>query len=411
MHPQVFISYAEEDAEIASRLRQHLERQGIGCWMAPGSIEPGADYDSAIVAGIEQSSILVLVLSTYSNVSRHVHQEVRLAFQNGRRIVPMEIEPVELSNELGLYVSTPQRVRSSRAAPAADLDRLSSTITKALGELELSRTGRFLRTVRRNARIAVPIGLVVLVAAAYPWVSRMMNRRTNAADGQRYVWIPPGEFRLGCSSGDAECEEDERPAGRRVIAKGFWLAATEATAGQWNAFARTKGLPELELESPEEVDLPVIKVTRDEAIGYCEGVGGRLPTETEWEYAARGGVGDARYGRLPDIAWYAANSEDVLHRGGEKRPNAFGLYDVLGNVWEWTSNRYFDAYDAEGEEDTDKEWEAPREIPSNGYGTVRGGSIHSNANEMRVSNRFGITTDLNSVEDPWVGIRCARDEF
>ncbi|WP_205324418.1 formylglycine-generating enzyme family protein [Glycomyces sp. YM15] len=71
--------------------------------------------------------------------------------------------------------------------------------------------------------------------------------------------------------------------------------------------------------------------------------GYRLPTEAEWEYACRAGTTGPRYGELDEIAWYRDNSGERLHRGGEKAPNAWGLYDMIGNAWEWC----FDLYDAE----------------------------------------------------------------
>jgi len=113
--------------------------------------------------------------------------------------------------------------------------------------------------------------------------------------------------------------------------------------------------------------MPIVDVTWDDAQAYCRWAGGRLPTEAEWEYAARAGTTAARYGDLDEIAWYANNSgrqrmDDAriskeiqgikrlsenangMHEVGKKRANGFGLYDILGNVWEWVNDWYDEKY-------------------------------------------------------------------
>ena len=83
---------------------------------------------------------------------------------------------------------------------------------------------------------------------------------------------------------------------------------------------------------------PVDSVNGKEAREYCAAVGLRLPTEEEWEYAARAGNGGARYEELDIVAWHRGNSGGQTHDVAQKQPNAWGLYDMLGNVYEWTSN-------------------------------------------------------------------------
>jgi eukaryotic-like serine/threonine-protein kinase len=161
------------------------------------------------------------------------------------------------------------------------------------------------------------------------------DTRVNAKDGLTYVFVPSGKFTMGCSPGDAHCLEDEKPAHPEQIANGFWLGQTEVTQAAW------KNLNARNNPSFFKGDqLPVETVSWNQAVDYCKAIGGRLPSEMEWEYAARAGTTASRYGPLDDIAWNSGNSEEKTHPVGLKTANAFGLKDMPGNVWEWTSDDY-----------------------------------------------------------------------
>jgi formylglycine-generating enzyme required for sulfatase activity len=143
------------------------------------------------------------------------------------------------------------------------------------------------------------------------------------------AWIPGGTFAMGCSPGDSECDGDEEPA-HQVRVNSFWMDATEVTQAQFQSVmgsnpSNFSGCP----------NCPVETVMWDEAQSYCQKTGKRLPTEAEWEFAARGGTNGSRYGDIDAIAWYNNNSGMKMHPVGQKQPNAYGLYDMLGNVWEW----------------------------------------------------------------------------
>ena len=132
-------------------------------------------------------------------------------------------------------------------------------------------------------------------------------------------------------------------------------------------------------------------------------MGGRLPTEAEWEYAARGGNSQPYYGPISQIAWYAGNSGDAPHAVGEKQPNAYGLYDMLGNVSEWVLDRYFDKYSFDSAA-TGPGVEQP--LASNASAVARGGFWESDAAALRVSHRLAQEPDGGEIP---VGFRCASD--
>jgi formylglycine-generating enzyme required for sulfatase activity len=259
--------------------------------------------------------------------------------------------------------------------------------------------------------------------------------KVNPKDGQRYAWIPPGTFMMGCSPDDTECKEDEKPAHRVTITKGFWLGQTSVTVGAWKRYAQQTGkaMP----PEPKFLDRqlnagwaneqqPIVNITWDEAAAYCAAAaGGRLPTEAEWEYAARAGTTGSRYGNPDDIAWYVYNSgkeridsaailrDDRKNYSarlsangnepkpvGMKQPNAWKLYDMLGNAYSWTSDWYSDKY----YEQSDKR--DPLGPPGGPSRIRRGGSWISGAPNLRVSSRFPFAPDrrLNSS-----GARCVLE--
>ena len=169
---------------------------------------------------------------------------------------------------------------------------------------------------------------------------------TVAFDGIEFVGIPSGEFLMGSTSERAY--KSERPVARVRISKGFWMGKYEVTQDQWQAVMGN---------NPSDVSgcgtCPVESVSWEdvqEFIGKLNGRSGggryRLPTEAEWEYAARAGTTTDTYagdvtnplGNDPvvnGIAWYRENSGGRTHPAGQMEPNGFGLYDMLGNVWEW----------------------------------------------------------------------------
>ncbi len=231
--------------------------------------------------------------------------------------------------------------------------------------------------------------------------------RKNAEDGLLYVWIPAGSFTMGCSSGDEQCFSEEKPAHPVTIGKGFWLGQTEVTVEAYKKFAgiiedRTPGNSGRVADDDQHGhDTPVVNVTWDEALNFCKWAGGRLPTEAEWEYAARAGSSTSRYGELDEIAWYEKNSENTVHRAGHKRANRFGLFDMLGNAWEWVNDWYDGKYYARS---PGLDPAGPETGQMHG---IRGGSWLNNSKLLRASDRGRSLPDLRFN---YFGLRCVLTE-
>src|SRR5262249_26628898 len=161
------------------------------------------------------------------------------------------------------------------------------------------------------------------------------------ASGMEFVKISPGEFMMGCSVGDIDCNDDERPIHRVQITKPFEIGKYEVTQAQWQA---VMGANPSTIKSD---DHPVATTSKNDGQDFLnklnernDGYNYRLPTEAEWEYAARAGTAEPYAGRLDEIGWYAGNSEDETHPVGKKKPNGWGLYDMQGNVRELVSDWY-----------------------------------------------------------------------
>jgi len=157
----------------------------------------------------------------------------------------------------------------------------------------------------------------------------------------QFVKIAPGEFMMGCSVGDIDCNADERPIHRVQITKAFEIGKYEVTQSQWQAVMGSNP------STMKGDNRPVETVSKGEALDFLnklnarnDGYHYRLPTEAEWEYAARAGSKEPYLGRLDEVAWYDGNSDDETHPVGQKKPNAWGLYDMLGNVRELVSDWY-----------------------------------------------------------------------
>jgi formylglycine-generating enzyme required for sulfatase activity len=228
--------------------------------------------------------------------------------------------------------------------------------------------------------------------------------KQNPKDGLKYIWIPPGTFQMGCSPGDSACGDDEKPAHPVTLSKGFWIGQSEVTVGAYKRFANRTGRkmpPAPSFNGGWGIEaMPIVKISWNDAQAYCKWAGGRLPTEAEWEYAARGGNREARYGPLDQVAWYGTNAGHQAQPVGQKGANGFGLFDTLGNVWEWVNDWY----------DQNYYQNSPAQDPpgpsSGQHRVLRGGSWDFDPKSVRVSGRGRLAP---ADEGTNVGVRCGGE--
>ena len=245
-------------------------------------------------------------------------------------------------------------------------------------------------TALQSAEIEQPVTNTEKIAPAEP-LRKAGDQKINPKDLMRYVWIPPGRFRMGCSDADSECVQAEKPAHEVTLTRGYWLGESEVTQ---RAYQRVVGSNPSFFKGE---DLPVENVSWKDANGYCGTIGGRLPTEAEWEYAARGGTTGAWYNEAEVVAWHAGNSGKATHPVKQKESNRLGLYDMLGNVWEWTADWYQETYEETAVTD-------PKGPATGNMKALRGGSWNSVAKNSRASVRSRSVPTLHNFV---IGFRCA----
>jgi len=211
--------------------------------------------------------------------------------------------------------------------------------------------------------------------------------------GMKFVRITPGAFKMG--------SEEEGPIHEVTLSKAYYLQTTEVTQAQWQAVMGTNP------SASRGPDLPVEMVSWNDAHEFLRKLNAkekdtryRLPTEAQWEYACRaGGQEPDEAPNLDEVAWWGKNSGHHSHPVGQKNPNAWGLFDMRGNLWEWVQD-WYGPYSAKPQVD-------PQGPPSgDGRVVLRGGGCErTDAAYFRCAYR-GITGP--GLRTNFFGLRCAR---
>lgn len=239
-----------------------------------------------------------------------------------------------------------------------------------------------------------------------------------------FIWCPPGSFELGSNMspqditsvfhGREEWYADELPATPVSFRQGFWLSKYEVSRDEYARVMKAKpweGVPDIGEDDPES---PAVKISWNDAQLFAQtlstsGEGRfRLPTEAEWEYACRAGTtqpfffgDDAK--ELGEYAWFRGNTSDAkesyVHKRGLKKPNQWGLYDTLGNAWEWCDSVYAPYTESGGAGSDDN-------VVTAMFRVIRGGCYALPPGSLRVSFRTGQRAD---TPDARIGFRVVRE--
>ena len=423
----IFISYKREDQPIARKLADALEREGWSVWWDP-KLRAGEHFDDVIEAALGDSKCIIVVWSAASLQSRYVRDEATYALERNK-LVPVAIENVDLSFRFK-GVHTLRLLNWDGSNDAMEFRKLVEDIAVVIGnarsgtlrdesaELEQTRVRdrerqqlqghQGLRAERgenaqykRHKRIIYGGCAAVIIVLATFVILRFRYSLTGGVKVPEMVVIPAGTFGMG--------EHRQRKV---TVHKPFAIGRHEVTFDEYDLFAKGSGW-ELPPDSGWGRDRrPVINVAWSDAQAYAAwlskktGKRYRLPTEVEWEYAARSRgkneiwAGTSEPGEVGIYAVFDMLKTDPV---GSRKPNSIGLYDMSGNVFEWVQDCWHESYT--GAPTDGASW-----LEANGgdcsLRVMRGGSWNLSSVYLQASarNRLSAVGRVN-----YVGFRLAQD--
>jgi formylglycine-generating enzyme required for sulfatase activity len=454
-----FISYSRVNSDFAVRLAKDLKKGDYDVWLDQLDIPTGSRWDDEIEKALEECEIFLIILSPESIKSQNVKDEIGYAIDTGKHILPVVLENCKVPFRLRRfqYVDcTDQPYNDSldkikflldnkktvepgdqgRKVPATPIQEKPKPEQKTKKQIWNSRT------------IGVFIGLAVLVLAAVFGLPLLLSQPESTpeptmtanepeptftpaptftaesastttgtpipaditdSNGVEMALVPKGEFTMGSDTGVT----DEQPS-HNVYLDAFYIDKYEVTNADYKSCVESNecGIPVAEgtdyYADQTYADFPVIWVDWYMANTYCEWRGARLPTEAEWEKAARGT--DERtypWGEQlnPSLANYCDNDnagcEIVVVGRYERGKSQYGVYDMAGNVWEWVADWYWDGYYASLGADV----ENPQGPSSGTFRVIRGGSWLNGQQDVRSIRRY-----IHNPDDGTnlIGFRCAK---
>jgi formylglycine-generating enzyme required for sulfatase activity len=420
---KLFLSYASQDRDVAKAIETVLRESGHDVFFDRDDLPPGEEFHARIRHAIAQSDVLIFLLSPDAvDAGSYTLTELEIAEAAWKRasgkLLPVLLRPTPLASLPPFLKSVTFLETSGNVAAAVDA---------AVDRLGTLRRQRMLRRVGLPLAIALFAALSIWRFALPPYarddtksvdttkslqpvsgsdtVNATVRTSATGKDGAPMVLVPAGAFTMG---------DDENSPQREVYLDSFYIDQYEVTTARYAKFLAATGSvrPPDEWESlnaAKGAELPVIGVDWNDADAYCKWAGRRLPTDSEWEKAARGS--DAR--RYPwgdespslERANYD-NASPVAYEGGlmavGKHPagrSPYGVDDLAGNAAEWTYDWFSESFPASAVRN-------PRGPDNGEQKAIRGGGRFDSGDRISPTKRYHASPDTRGSD---IGFRCARD--
>jgi formylglycine-generating enzyme required for sulfatase activity len=390
---KIFLSYASQDSEPAKSIYLALREQRHKVFFDRADLPAGEEYHNRIRSAVESADLFIFLISANAvDAGSYTLTELSIAEKAGVKLLPVVLGKVDLEKLPALLkaVTFFQTDGNLPAAVAAEVHRIAS-----------ERRRRWLKYVSA----ALLLAAVAAAGIFYGLRGRDSGERIGK-DGAPAVLIPAGAFVAG---------DDENSPRRELFVEAFYLDRYEVTVGRYARFLEATG----NVQAPEEwetidlkngADLPVIGIDWQDANSYCQWVSRRLPTDAEWERAARG-ADERKYpwgdqAPTSDHARFAQKYANAVYKDGVARVGShlkgaspFGIQDMAGNAWEWTADWFTESFPQADRRN-------PKGPASGTSKVLRGGGWYDQADRLVSSKRMHANPEQR---DNSIGFRCASD--
>ncbi len=377
---RIFLCHSSGDKPEVRKLYQRLSSDGFDPWLDEEKLLPGQEWEVEIAKAVQTSHVVIVCLShKATNKAGYVHKEIKDALDEAEKqpegtiyLIPLKLEECDVPERLQRWHWVNLFEEKGYERLMSSLSLRAETITPGNdSEPNLIQEHEIINTVNME-----------------------------------FVLIQPGEFDMGSHANETGRYDDEGPVHHVTMSEAFYLGKYEVTQNQWH---EVMGYNPSHFKGD---DRPVENISWDNVQKFIKRLNEkenthkyRLPSEAEWEYAARAGT-TTRYSfgdddsKLGEYAWYGENSGDKTHPVGKKGANPWGLYDVHGNVREWVQDTWHDTYNGAPIDRTAWRDEVSSLV------VLRGGSWFSIASSCRSAGRYYF---VSVFRDPNLGFRLLQE--